>query len=131
MPSSSAIVILAPMLKLSRLLALLAAIMLVIGGAPAVAAVQPCNPCPPDCPMMQQMAGSAEHHSPAPAKGGQAENPCKQGLACQAFAAAVVAPTATQIAFTFTGDAIEHNISDALAAPSRPPDRNLRPPIQL
>jgi hypothetical protein len=120
--------ILRPMQRLSRLLALLAAVMLVIGGAPAVAAAQPCNPCPPDCPMMQQMAASADHHAPTPAKDSQPGNPCKQGLACAAFTAAVAAPSET---FALGGDAVEHRLADALAAPSRPPDRNLRPPIQL
>ena len=117
--------------KLSHILALLAAIMLVIGGAPAVAAAQPCDPCPPDCPMMQQMAASADNHTQAPAKGGQPDNPCKQGLACQTFATAVAAPSGSFVTFALSGDAIEHRLADALAAPSRPPDRNLRPPILL
>jgi hypothetical protein len=117
--------------RLSRLLALLAAIMLVIGGAPAVAAAQSCNPCPPDCPMMQQMAASADNHAQTAARGGQADNPCKQGLACQTFAAAVAAPSATFVAIALSADVVDHSKADALAAPSRPPDRNLRPPIQL
>jgi hypothetical protein len=119
------------MLRANTLLALLAAIMLVIGSAPAVAAPQPCNPCPPDCPMMQQMAASAGHHAPTPGKGSQSDNPCKQGVACTAFAAAVAAPSQTLVAFALGGDAVEHRLADALAAASRPPDRNLRPPIQL
>lgn len=118
--------------RLSRLLALLAAIMLVIGGAPAVAAAQPCDPCPPDCPMMQQMtAAMADSHDQAPAKSGKAENPCKQGLVCQAATAAVAAPSATLVAFALSANAVDHSLADALDAPSRPPDRNLRPPIKL
>jgi hypothetical protein len=118
--------------RLSQILALLAAIMIVIGGAPAMAKTQPCNPCPPDCQMMQQTsATSADNHAQTPGKGDQGDNPCKQSLACQAPAAAATAPSATVMVIAFSGDAVDHALADVLAAPSRPPDRNLRPPIQL
>jgi hypothetical protein len=117
---------------LSVFAAFLAAIMLVIVGAPARAAVSPCDPCPPDCPMMQQMAAATpDHHGQAHDKGGQAENPCKQGLACQGSAAPVVAPSGALAAVVLTTEAVDHRLAVALAAPSRPPDRSLRPPIQL
>jgi hypothetical protein len=119
------------MQRLSRLLALLAAIMLMIGGSPAVAASQPCNPCPPDCAMMKQMAAaSADHHGQAP-KGSPSENPCKQSLACQVSAAAVAAPPTALVAFVLTTQKVDHRLAAALAAPSHPPDRSLRPPILL
>jgi hypothetical protein len=81
--------------------------------------------------MMQQMTASADNHAQTPAKGGQADNPCKQGLACQAVATAVAAPFATFVVNVLSANAVDHSLADALAAPSRPPDRNLRPPIQL
>jgi hypothetical protein len=116
------------MLRLSRILALLATIMLVIGGSPAVAASQPCNPCPPDCAMMKQMA--ADHHGKTPDKGGQPDNPCKPGLACQA-SVSVTAPSVAASFAILTTTRVDHGGRDQLAASSRPPDRSLRPPIQL
>lgn len=124
--------ILAAMPRLSHILALFAAIMLVIGGAPGVAETHPCNPCPPDCVMMHKMsAASADSHAPALGKGDQSENPCKPSVACQVSAAAVTAPSATVIEISLRADAVDHTVADVLAAPSRPPDRNLRPPIHL
>jgi hypothetical protein len=118
------------MARLARLLALLAAIMLVIGGAPAVAASQPCNPCPPDCPMMQQMADQAAHHGNLSDQDGKANNPCKPDVACQ-VSASMTAPLQAAVAITLTTAALDLRPGDPLAAPSRPPDRSLRPPIQL
>ena len=118
------------MLRASTLVAFLAAIMLVIAGVPSRAAATPCNPCPPDCAMMQQMATSAAGHDTAPANGGKADNPCKQGLACQ-VSTTVTAPAQTIASVTLTAAAIEHQLGATLAAPSRTPDRSLRPPIQL
>ena len=81
--------------------------------------------------MMKEMAAAtADHHDQAP-KGGQAENPCKQGLACQVSAAAVAAPPAALAAFVLTAQDVDHRLAAALAAPSHSPDRSLRPPIQL
>ena len=122
------------MLKLFRasdLLALLAAIMLVVGGAPARASAGSCNPCPPDCAMMAQMAkASADHHAKNPGKTGKSENPCKASLACQgAFAVPLLPQAAAETALAV--EAADHDLIGALAAPSRPPDRTLRPPIQL
>jgi hypothetical protein len=120
------------MLRLSRLLALLAAIMLVIGGSPAVAASQPCNPCPPDCAMMKAMAATAaDAHGQSPDRGSPAENPCKHGAICQAAAAAVAEPSVTLVAMVLTARGVDHRRTAALAVPSRPPDPGLRPPIQL
>jgi hypothetical protein len=119
--------------RTSTLVAFLAALMLVIGGAPARAAANPCNPCPPDCPMMAQIAkasGEADHHAQVPEKSGKAENPCKSGLACQAaFAVPLIPQTAAET--VLAAEAAHHDLIGTLAAPSRPPDRNLRPPIQL
>src|SRR5258708_5933108 len=59
------------MQRVRVLLGLLAAIILMIGGAPASASSNPCNPCPPDCPMMAQTAATAQggaasdHHGQA------------------------------------------------------------------
>lgn len=116
---------------LSRLLALLAAIMLLIGGAPAFAATQPCDPCPPDCPMMAQMTTATADHGKAPDPAGKADNPCKPDLACQA-SATMTAPLMHAVAdVTLTSTRVDHRLGDPLAAPSRPPDRSLRPPIHI
>jgi hypothetical protein len=113
------------------LLGLIAAIILMVGGAPASASSNPCSPCPPDCPMMAQMAkAAADHHDQAPGKSGKAESPCKSTAACQsAFAVPLLPQTAVQT--VLPAEATEHDLVGALAAPSRPPDPTLRPPIQL
>ena len=103
--------------------------MLVIAGAPVRAAATPCNPCPPDCPMMQQTA-AANHHDQAPAKGGGADNPCKQGLLCQAIAA-TPAPSQSVEVRVLASAADLGGPARELPAASHPPDRSLRPPIQL
>jgi hypothetical protein len=122
------------MLKLfraSNLLALVAAIMLVVGGAPARAAVDPCDPCPPDCPMMAQIAKAADHHHQSPAKNGGADNPCKQGALCQASVVAAPA-AAAQTGVRFIAIATDVlRPTRQLSPTSRPPDPGLRPPIQL
>jgi hypothetical protein len=115
---------------LSVFVAFLAAIMLVIAGAPSRAATTPCDPCPPDCAMMKQMAASSGEHDKAPAKGDKGDNPCKHGLACQ-VSATMTAPAQCAATVTLASAAVDHHLGDPLAAPSRPPDRSLRPPIQL
>ena len=118
-------------MKLGRIFALLAAIMLVIGGEPSVAAAKACDPCPPDCPMMKAApAQNISDHSSTPAKGGKADNPCQQMVACQTVAASV-APS-EQVSFAaLSAASVTHEAFDPLRTPSRPPDRSLRPPIQL
>jgi hypothetical protein len=118
----------APLPRIQVIAALFAAIMLVIAGAPVRAAAAPCNPCPPDCPMMQQ-AAAADHHDQAPAKGG-ADNPCKQGLPCQAVAAAPAPSQSAEIRILADAADVGRPARD-LPAASHPPDRSLRPPIQL
>jgi hypothetical protein len=116
--------------RLSRILALLAAIMLVIGGTPAVASAHDCNPCPPDCPMMKQMAAEQAANHSVPGKDGKAENPCQQMVACQTITASV-APS-EQVSFVaLSAASVSHEAFDPLQAPSRPPDRSLRPPIHI
>jgi len=118
------------MLRANTLLALLAAIMLVIAGAPSRAAATPCDPCPPDCATMQRMAVSGADQGKAPDGGGKADNPCKQGIVCQ-VSATMTAPAQSVATITLTSATVDHQLGDPLAAPSRPPDRSLRPPIQL
>jgi hypothetical protein len=119
------------LLRASNLLALLAAIMLVVGGLPARAALAPCAPCPPDCPMMKQMASAMDHHAQAPARGGKPDNPCKQDLLCQAAATATPAILhETGIRFLASATEVLKPMRP-LPATSRPPDPGLRPPIQL
>jgi hypothetical protein len=119
------------MQRVRVLLGLLAAIILMIGGAPASASSNPCNPCPPDCPMMAQMAkAAADHHDRAPGKSGKTETPCKSTAVCQsAFAAPLLPQTAA--APVLLAETTAHDLVGALAAPSWPPDPTLRPPIQL
>ena len=113
------------------LIGLLAAIILMIGGAPASASANPCNPCPPDCPMMAQMAqAAADHHDQAPGKSGKAESPCKSTAVCQSAFAVPLLPQTT-VETVLLAETTEHDLVGALAAPSRPPDPTLRPPIQL
>ena len=119
-----------PMPQLGRMLALLATIMLVIGGAPAVAELQPCDPCPPDCPMMEMAAATVPDHQEAPDSGGMADAPCKQALACQPGFTAT-APSQAVGELVRTAEVADHRFTNVLPAYSRPPDRNLRPPIQL
>jgi hypothetical protein len=116
------------MQRLRAFLGLLAAITLMVGGAPASAAANPCNPCPPDCAMMAKAA--ADHHDQAPGKSGKAETPCKSTAACQsAFAVPLLPQTAVET--VLLAEITEHDLVGALAAPSRPPDPTLRPPILL
>lgn len=128
--------ILAEMLKLlraSNLLAVIAAIMLVVGGVPARAAQTPCNPCPPDCPMMAQMhmgAGASDHGHQAPAKG-KPDSSCKPGLACQAFAAAPILSRAAAQVMILTAEVADLSSQARPGGASRPPDPTLRPPRRL
>lgn len=110
--------------------ALLAAIMFVIIGAPTIASAEACDPCPPDCAMMKQLAaGQAADHG-APAKGGKADNPCQQMVACQAVTA-TIAPSEQVSFIALSAASVTHEAFDPLRAPSRPPDRSLRPPIHI
>lgn len=119
--------------RLPFLFACLAAIMLVISGTPARAAVTPCDPCPPDCPMMAQMhaaQAAADHHAAAPENGGKAGNPCKPGLACQMGASAPIL-SETSAPILLTTDDAHLSAVHRDGGPSRPPDPRLRPPIEL
>jgi hypothetical protein len=119
------------MQRVRAFLGLLVAIILMIGGAPASASANPCNPCPPDCPMMAQMAKAmTDHHDQAPGKSGKADNPCKSAAVCQSAFAVPVLPQAA-VETVQIAETTEHDLVGALAAPSRPPDPTLRPPIQL
>ena len=119
------------MQRVRVLLGLLTAIILMIGGAPASASSNPCNPCPPHCPMMAQMAkAAADHHDQASGKSGKAESPCKSTAVCQSVFAAPLLPQ-TAVETVLLAETTEHDLVGALAAPSRPPDPALRPPIQL
>jgi hypothetical protein len=119
------------MLRVRAFLGLLAAIILMIGGAPANASASPCNPCPPDCPMMARMASAtADHQDSLPGKSGKADNPCKSAAVCQSAFAVPLLRHAT-VETVLLAEATEHDLVRALTAPSRPPDPTLRPPIQL
>ena len=80
-----------------------------------------------------KMKAAASDHGPAqaPVKGtGKAGSPCQQMAACQA----VTATTAGSANVTFVplaAASVAHEPFEPLQASSRPPDRNLRPPIQL
>jgi hypothetical protein len=81
--------------------------------------------------MMKQMSAAMDQSGQAPEKGGKAENPCKPTLVCQASTAAVAAPSQMPASVVLTTEPVDHGLAVALAAPSRPPDLSLRPPIQL
>lgn len=108
---------------------MLAAIMLVIGGSPALAASTPCDPCPPDCAMMRA-AASADQQAKAPQQQEKPSSPCKASIVCQTALAMPVLPQAVTIAWVMPHESGHPPITE-LAAASRPPDRALRPPIQL
>jgi hypothetical protein len=124
------VAMLTPMPQLGRILALLAAIMLMIGTAPAVAATQSCEPCPPDCPMMKMLSPSkAGDAQKAPS--GKGENPCKPGVLCQASAPVTPAPPEASVRLSFSFEDVDHRPAGAPLPASHQPDRSLRPPIQL
>jgi hypothetical protein len=112
---------------LSIFAAFVAAIMLVIGGTPVRAATGPCDPCPPDCPMMAQASADQPHKAP---KGDPAESPCQAMVACPAAMTLPPGPPPMAIAWLTLKDA-GLRPAEEQRAPSRPPDRELRPPIQL
>lgn len=121
----------AQIFRTSTLAAFFAAIMLVFAGAGASARAAPagCDPCPPDCAMMAQADGSAaamDRHDPANPSG----DFCDPGLACPG-AGATFPPSEAPAVVILARGAADHDRLDPLAAPSRPPERNLRPPIQL
>jgi hypothetical protein len=118
--------------RISTLAALLAAIMLMIGGGAARAAS--CDACPPKCPMMAQVQtakAAAHQHAPISGKGGKADDPCKESLLCQGSAVAATAPVQAAAAVVLASTASVLRPLAQLPAASRPPDRGLRPPIQL
>jgi hypothetical protein len=82
--------------------------------------------------MMAQMEKgvSSADQGHQPDKGGKGDNPCKQGLACAAVAAAV--PFAQDVAAyaPLTGIVALYASGD-VGGPTHPPDPGLRPPIQL
>jgi hypothetical protein len=118
----------------SVLLAFVAAIMLVIAGGPSVAAAATCDSCPPECPMMAPApasAAAAGDHVKAPAQGEKSPpSSCLQTGLCQV---SPVAPPAavTAVVVHLPLSVAEHDIVSDRAAPSRPPDPHLRPPIRL
>ena len=117
-----------PLRRLSALVAMVAAIMFVIGGTPVIAEAAPCNPCPPDCAMMKEMAAkAAAEQSKATHQQDQPDNPCKPTLACAAPAVAPLIGQQFAWPVQVAQEARQEIVSDQ-AAPSRPPDRQLRPP---
>ena len=77
-----------------------------------------------------ERSARADHHDQAPGKSGKAESPCKSMAVCQsAFAVPLLPQTAVET--VLLAETTEHDLAGALAAPSRPPDPTLRPPIQL
>ena len=80
--------------------------------------------------MMKQLAAEQPADHGAPAKGGKADNPCQQMVACQTITATVAA--SELVSFTALSAApVTHVAFDPLQAPSRPPDRSLRPPMHI
>ena len=79
--------------------------------------------------MQQPAAGQATDHG-TPAKGGKADNPCQQMVACQTVTA-TIAPSELVSFTALSAASVTHVAFDPLQAPSRPPDRTLRPPIHI
>ena len=118
-----------PLRRLSALVAMFAAVMLVIGGVPTFALAAPCNPCPPDCEMMKEAAAKAATQQGKDTQHqGQPDSPCKATLVCTSAVAAPI--LAEQVAFPVrVAQGVQLQILSDRSAPSRPPDRELRPPI--
>lgn len=117
-------------MRMSTLVAFFAAIMLVIGGAlaPAQAAdLAACDPCPADCPMM---AGADHAGADRPSAPSPDASACDQDLACPGAGVASLCNATADFTVLALG-AADLDRLEPLAAASRPPDRNLRPPIQL
>jgi hypothetical protein len=119
-----------PLRRVTQFLAMVAAIMLMIGGVPSVAAANACNPCPPDCEMMKADMAKADHHGKAPVSQDQTQKSCQASLACASPAIAPL-PVQVEVAALAWASSAERPPLTQLAAPSRPPDRDLRPPIQI
>ena len=125
------------MQRIRVFLGLIAAFILLIGGTPASASATACSPCPPDCQMMASMANAAgDPHVQTPARSGQtpgksgnAGTPCKASVCQSVFVAPLPLPAAVET--VCVAQAAEHDRLGMIAAPSRPPDPTLRPPIQL
>ena len=119
----------------SALLAFVATIILVIAGGPSVATAAPCDPCPPDCPMMAPATTSAtavHDHGKAPAQGDVPQkSSCLQTGLCQAATVAPPVPVGTLAVLHLPRHAAKQDVVSDRAAPSRPPDQELRPPISL
>ncbi|WP_293899455.1 hypothetical protein [Phenylobacterium sp.] len=81
-------------------------------------------------PATKDMAAMG-HGSGAPAKGGKSASPCDQGVACQTAVASTTPPTGAVVSLQLTVRDMAHGSLAVLAMPSWPPDRSLRPPIQL
>lgn len=117
-----------PLRAWSTLVALIAVMVLAISGGPSVARELVCDPCPPDCPMMMGATSDAPQSSPAPDDKGKA--PCEQMALCQAPVFAV--PPLTRLSpVRISHVRVARVWNNTPEAPSRPPDRTLRPPISL
>ncbi|MBA4793421.1 MAG: hypothetical protein H2041_07140 [Phenylobacterium sp.] len=106
------------------LLAFVAAMLLAYAGGPTLAKTAACDPCPPDCPMMADAA-----HKPSSDPAGQKEKaPCERSVLCPAAVVVGPAPMAP-VEVQQSATLIAVRWTDSPPAPSRPPDRSLRPPI--
>jgi len=111
-----------------NLVALLAVLALAMGGGPVVAKELLCDPCPPDCPMMMGAAGEPGHEQPSDNDNGKAA--CERMMLCQAPVFAI--PPFTRLSpVRVSHERIARVWNNTPEAPSRPPDRTLRPPISL
>jgi len=119
----------------ARLIARLLAILTVLA-FPVVATAAPgrtsaCDPCPPGCPMMAAASSAGTVASPVASKPGPAKHaPCTLDAACLWSGAAVV-PSLLQTPVRVAAEIMQLRPRPELPAASRPPDRSLRPPIQL
>ncbi|HET6972288.1 MAG TPA: hypothetical protein VFH92_14260 [Phenylobacterium sp.] len=117
---------------LARLLAILAVLALPLVATAAPARASSCDPCPPDCPMMAQASSTAGGaHAGAPADAPHSKHaPCTPDAICLS-AGAALAPSLVEAPAQFLAQTIRLSPLAQLPAASHPPDRSLRPPIQL
>lgn len=78
--------------------------------------------------MQAQAEAMATHHQDKAPQSDQ--NPCKAMVICQASTALPPMPQPVGLTWLAVSD-VRQQLVNARFAPSRPPDRALRPPIQL
>lgn len=119
---------------LVRLLAIMAILAFPFAATAAPSSGAVCDPCPLDCPMMAKASNATgpTARPSAPAHDDRSGLPCKPDAACLATVSAIGLPGSAPATMpVITAEPFRFARVEQLPAASRPPDRSLRPPIQL